>query len=55
MGMLCPYKQLFLAIRQIEYYFKLDFRNSLTQQLKMSVSIVASVVSTNNHPFVIGK
>jgi hypothetical protein len=47
----CPYRELFLAISQIEDNFKLEVGDSQTAQLKMSVSLVSIAVSTNNYPF----
>ncbi len=51
----CPYNTLLLGIDQIEDNFKWALRDSQTTQLKMSVSIVSTAVSSNNHPFLIGE
>ena len=49
----CPYRELFFAISQIKHNFKLEVGDSLTAQLKMSVCVVSTAVSTNNRPFLI--
>jgi hypothetical protein len=42
-------------MRQIKHNFELDVGDSLAAQLEMSVSIVSTLVASDNLPFLVGK
>ena len=56
-----PYKRgglgwgLFLALRQLKHNFELDIGDSLTTQLEMPLSIISTVVASDNLPLLVRK